>query len=57
MLQRGAQLVGSTVGAAVKRVMPAQATDRGRTRRSRAAAKRFSSRNAGSRSRARSRNR
>jgi len=33
MLQRGARLVGSTVGAAMKRVMPAQASDR-RTRRS-----------------------
>jgi ferritin-like metal-binding protein YciE len=32
MLQKGAQWVGSTVGSAMKRVMPGQAADRGRAR-------------------------
>jgi ferritin-like metal-binding protein YciE len=34
MLQKGAKWVGSTVGSAVKRVMPGQAADRGGSRRS-----------------------
>jgi ferritin-like metal-binding protein YciE len=34
MLQKGAQWVGTTVGRAVKRVLPAQAADRGGSRRS-----------------------
>jgi len=56
MLQRGARLVGSTVGAAMKRVMPAQASDRRGRTRSRATAKRASSRD-GRRNRSRSRGR
>ena len=47
MLEKGAKWVGSTVGGAVKRVMPAQAPDRGKSRAN----------NGRSRSRARSRNR
>lgn len=34
VLQKGAQLVGSTVGAAIKRIMPGQAADGGRRSRS-----------------------
>jgi ferritin-like metal-binding protein YciE len=45
VLQKGAQWVGSTVGGAVKRVTPSQATDRKRSRQS----------SSGSRSRSRSR--
>jgi ferritin-like metal-binding protein YciE len=47
MLHKGAQWVGSTVGSAMKRVMPGQAADRGRPRR----------KNGRSKTRSRSRNR
>jgi ferritin-like metal-binding protein YciE len=47
MLQKGAQWVGSTVGGAMKRVMPGQAADSGRSR----------AKNGRSKSRTRSRNR
>jgi ferritin-like metal-binding protein YciE len=69
MMKKGAQWLGSAVGGAVSRVMPAQASDRGastarrRTSRSKSSSgsrsrtRRSRSNNAGSRSRSRSRNR
>jgi ferritin-like metal-binding protein YciE len=59
MLQKSAHWVGSTVGSAVKAVMPGQAADRGRKSRGSKRASRSASRskhgNSGSRSRARNR--
>jgi len=53
LLQRGAQFVGSTVGSAMKRVMPAQASDRRGSRTSTRSGSRNGRRRTGSRSRGR----
>jgi hypothetical protein len=45
MLQKGAQWVGSTVGSAMKRVMPGQAADSSRSRSKNGRSKRTRSRN------------